>query len=971
MSVVLPIETDDRFRKYTASAGQTVFAVPFPFQDNADIAALLQNATTGDYTEISSTLYTLTGAGNAGGGSLTFLAGRTEDEVILILGRAVLERLSSVVRDGAFSSKLIDGELDRNRLIQQELARETARALKMEFGAGPGLTLSADIADGEVLMKSGDRLVPGPNAAQIAAAEGHAEAAEAAAGAAGLAAGAAIDAQAGAEAAAAALPPIGDDGVVVDDAGARVVKTYAEVFDLVVEDGAITDAKLADMPEFTVKGRATAGDGPGANLTPAQTRDLLDPLRGFHADGVTDDAANFAALETTITGHRIDGRGRRYRITGEIPAGNDYVNGYWTITNYEGDLTVNIPFDTMTLPVSRKVLFAAPGQVSWSEDSGWYEDGVRGVTYSSCRHQTGNRFLGITQRGTGQHWQSALPDFGRDQNDAPNGWYPNGECSIRGVEFKLVRRQSAGGGYPTDHRIYARNRARWIEVTDVITPRDTLTSFRIYKADLPGVEILENTKVTIIAASNVAGQAVSGEFTCNANNSTFMEFSAVGGAFSGTTKGGGFTIIKIPQTHWAERTFAAGASLGEQLVVNGGDDTLLTYQPAVCISMQPILSDLSGAVYLSAGGGYGLYVVKVANLFAGTNEATISFAKKQAAWAGYGEPCFRVSPTNENVVYVGLRRDDGNPPALAVTTDAFATVPTPRPMSTTGGWGRDNNIVPVPIVGDDGEEHVFVVTAGNRGGNSPARGWSSIPVYLLHTTKTALTGGSGAVDAHLIGSENHYDMWSDTGPSGRSNVGVGTAIALPGGRLEGIIGGAAPMEHWDRPQGILVSYMIDVSRWVGGARPSVDQTVELFTASYCEWTGLLADVTAGNVFAPVNCGVETHGDMLTTAGVFTPDRTGWYRCTISTMLSGSGVEQSAVLWDEDTGAAPAYPAFSGDLSSTFALFRANLPTGTNMSVTGSATVYLRAGQHITVRAGSNTTLKTTTIQNMLRWEFLG
>lgn len=889
----------------------------------------------------------------------------------------------------------------------------TASPVTVSFNGGSALTIKTnsgnDVAAGGLVagvivmgIVSGStfRLVSDQASAAIVAA---AEAAQAAAEA----------AQAAAEAAAAGvnLPPVTDGTMLVDEAGARISLPFAGV------------------------------------------RDRLDPLRLFYADGTTDDSANFAALEATVTGQTIDGRGKRYLIAiGDIPSKNIYVNGFWSITNFEGDLTVDIPFDFATLPVSRNVLYAAPGQTSWAEDSGWIDDGVRGVTYSTVRHQTGNRFVGVTQRGTDQHWQRATPDFGRDQNDAPNGFYPNGETSIRGVEIKMVRRQAAGVSYPTDHRLYARNRARWIEATDVITPRDTLTSFRILKADLPNIEILEGTTVTIIAANTVGGQTINGTYTCLANNSLFMEFSpnsstvtitiatpaviswavhglaagtpisftttgalptglavgttyyvvnpttdafsvsatpggsaintsgtqsgvhtarAIGGSFAGTTKGGGFTQIKIPQTHWVERTFAAGASLGEQLVINGGDDGLLTFQPAVCLSLAPIPSDLSGAVYLSAGGGFGLYAVKVTGLCAGNNECSLAFVKKQASWSGYGEPCFRVSPTDENTVYVGLRRDDGQPPALAVTTDAFATSPTPLPMSTTGGWSMDNNIVPIPYVGDDGTEYIFVGVAGNRGGNNPVRGWSSVPVYLLRTTRAALVGGSGAVIAKKIGEEQHYDMWNDVGPSGRSSVGVGTAIALPGSRLEVIIGGATPMDHWDRPQGIVVSYMVDISRWVGGARPSVDQTVELFDKGYAEWTGLSADITAGNIFAPVNYGVETTTDALTTGGVFTPDRTGWYRCSASMMLNGNGLEQSAHLWDEDTGAAPAYPAFSGDLNNAFMLFRATLPTGTNLSVSGSVTVYLRAGQRISVRLGANTTAKVTTAQNMLRWELIG
>lgn len=184
MSVVLPIETNDRFEKYTASAGQTVFPVPFPFQDNADVAALLQDPVTGDYSELSSTLYTLTGAGNPSGGSLAFAAGRTEGDVILMLGRAVLERLSSVVRDGAFSSKLIDGELDRNRIIQQEQARDIARALKTDYGAAPQ-TLPPP-SPGNYLGWSADgKLVSKPSEATSAAAA-EASAAAAAASAASI-----------------------------------------------------------------------------------------------------------------------------------------------------------------------------------------------------------------------------------------------------------------------------------------------------------------------------------------------------------------------------------------------------------------------------------------------------------------------------------------------------------------------------------------------------------------------------------------------------------------------------------------------------------------------------------------------------------------------------------------------------------------------------------------------------------------
>ena len=703
-----------------------------------------------------------------------------------------------------------------------------------------------------------------------------------------------------------------------------------------------------------------------------QVRDLLDPLLGFHGNGSTDDSANFATLEATVTGQKIDGRGKRYRVTGAIPSKNEYTNGLWTILNYEGDLTLDIPFDFATLPVFKTTLFSAPGHNSWPEDNGWYWEGRKGVFFKSSNHQTGDRFVGFTASGAIDHWKKPVPAFGRDQNDAPNGFYiGGGGCVIRGVEFALMRRQAAGGGYPTDHRIYARNLSRWIEAVNVITPRNGLTSFRINKADLPDVEILEGAKATITAASSVGGQSVNGTYTCTVNNGTFMEFCAVGGNFSSATKGGGFSVIKIAETHWSHRTFAAGVSLGAQLVVNG-DDGLLTSQPAVCLTLAPIPSDLTGAAYLSAGGAYGLYVVKVTGLRAGASECLLTFVKKQSSWAAYGEPTIKVSPSNESIVYCGLRSD--NPavaPAVAITSDAFATSPSPKKITPVGGWALDN---PLPIcvqTGVDGEEYVFIGSTGNRGGADTPQDWDSVPVYLTYSTKTSLLTASPTFRTLKVGDVNWYDMWGDTGPSGRSGVGVGTMIALPSGKVEYICGDMQPNGNWDKPLCNIVSFTVDISRIVGGEKPKIGQTVEASSSAYIEWTGLSVDVTAGNTFVPVNYGVETFADGLSVSGVFAAPVTGFYRSSGTFMINGNGLEQSAVIYDDDTGTYLALPAFSGDLNAQFALFRATLPTGTNMSVSGSVTVYLLAGQNVKIVAGPNTTFKATTIQNMIRWELIG
>lgn len=165
MSSVFPITDDPRYRRYTASAGQTVFPIPFPFLQDEDLKICLQ-VESGEYEVLDQADYQLSGANDPAGGAVTLNSGRSAGDVILVLGEAILDRMSSVVRDGRFSSFLIDSELDRIRIIEQEFRRDNQRSLKVDFGGTP-LTIDAGLADGETLMKQGDRLVAGPDIVAI------------------------------------------------------------------------------------------------------------------------------------------------------------------------------------------------------------------------------------------------------------------------------------------------------------------------------------------------------------------------------------------------------------------------------------------------------------------------------------------------------------------------------------------------------------------------------------------------------------------------------------------------------------------------------------------------------------------------------------------------------------------------------------------------------------------------------------
>jgi len=131
--------------------------------------------------------------------TITFAANVALTTKIKVLSARVHERSASITAGTKLSPDALEKELTKQGTILQELRRDVDRAVKMEFEAGASaLALAAAIGDGKTLVKSGGRLIEGPDAAQIASAEGYATAANAARVAAQVA-------QAAAEAAAAAF----------------------------------------------------------------------------------------------------------------------------------------------------------------------------------------------------------------------------------------------------------------------------------------------------------------------------------------------------------------------------------------------------------------------------------------------------------------------------------------------------------------------------------------------------------------------------------------------------------------------------------------------------------------------------------------------------------------------------------------------------------------------------------------------
>lgn len=168
MSVTLPINVSTRrMAAVTCTAGQTAIPYNFPLLRQEDIRVTRTRA--GVTAElVIGTDFTVSGVGNANGGTVTLTVGATAGDIIVVDGDAVISRLSSIIQSGRFSSAQIDLELDLAVIRDQELRRDVdvlaaapAFATLQEsvediigasLMAGPGISLVYDDNTGKVTL---------------------------------------------------------------------------------------------------------------------------------------------------------------------------------------------------------------------------------------------------------------------------------------------------------------------------------------------------------------------------------------------------------------------------------------------------------------------------------------------------------------------------------------------------------------------------------------------------------------------------------------------------------------------------------------------------------------------------------------------------------------------------------------------------------------------------------------------------
>lgn len=306
------VEENDRRASYTASSGQTVFDIDFSMENmtEEDLSVYQNNVKITAYTTDLDAL------------TVTLNDGATEGDSIVIEGATKIERADAFPAGGSLRTSILNADFRRMFYILQEMVRDIGRGVQLSKSTDSSIAVTMPDQEAGYSIIWGEQegeLINGPSNSEIANAQGYAEdAADSATEASGSASEAAEvlaqvqtvydnfdDRYLGTKT---SDPTVDNDGEALQD-GALYFNTTSNlmrIYDLgstswndvttSVIDGSITNAKLDDMTEATIKGRSSgSGDGDPEDLTPAQLRALAD----LYSKSEVDALVNLPATQVT------------------------------------------------------------------------------------------------------------------------------------------------------------------------------------------------------------------------------------------------------------------------------------------------------------------------------------------------------------------------------------------------------------------------------------------------------------------------------------------------------------------------------------------------------------------------------------------------------------------------------------------------------------------------------------------------
>ena len=132
---ITTIPANDRRESFTASGGQTVFSYDFPIYAAADL--LVTRLRLGAETTLAlSADYTVAGAGNQAGGTITLAIGALAGDVITLASNQATARSTAFTNGGDLPSGVLNDEFNRIIIALQQIDRQLNRSLRISTGDG-------------------------------------------------------------------------------------------------------------------------------------------------------------------------------------------------------------------------------------------------------------------------------------------------------------------------------------------------------------------------------------------------------------------------------------------------------------------------------------------------------------------------------------------------------------------------------------------------------------------------------------------------------------------------------------------------------------------------------------------------------------------------------------------------------------------------------------------------------------------
>lgn len=133
---------------YSGNGSTVNFAVNFRFLANSHVKVILTSSTGVETVQVETTNYTLTGAGDASGGTLTMLVAPASGETLTILRNVPFTQETDYVENDAFPAESHEQALDKLTMIIQQQQEELDRALKLtESQQSSGLTIPTPVTN--------------------------------------------------------------------------------------------------------------------------------------------------------------------------------------------------------------------------------------------------------------------------------------------------------------------------------------------------------------------------------------------------------------------------------------------------------------------------------------------------------------------------------------------------------------------------------------------------------------------------------------------------------------------------------------------------------------------------------------------------------------------------------------------------------------------------------------------------------